>query len=360
MKNLIQQGLALRELLRERILVLDGAMGTMLQQENLTAADFGGAHLEGCNENLNVTRPDVVLGIHRKYLEAGADIIETNTFGSTPLVLDEYGVGDRAREISRRAAELASQAVSQFSKGSKPRFVAGSMGPTTKAISVTGGVTFSQLHKNYLEQARGLIEGGADVLLLETCQDTRNIKAGILAIQDLSREIGAPIPLMISATIEAMGTMLAGQGIEALGAYLVHVELLSLGLNGATGPEFMTDHIRTVQSLTSRYVSCYPNAGLPNEEGRYGETPTSLAEQLERFVDPRSVHKLGGRWRNTRDTHGCDRANGRRQAAAPASRTETSRRLFRYRNDRSRRKHAPARCRRAHQRDRLPRRPQSR
>src|ERR1700719_4566878 len=294
MKNLIQQGLALRELLRERILVLDGAMGTMLQQENLTAADFGRAHLEGCNENLNITRPDVVLGIHRKYLEAGADIIETNTFGSTPLVLDEYGVGDRAREISRRAAELASQAVSQFSKGSKPRFVAGSMGPTTKAISVTGGVTFSQLHKNYLEQARGLIEGGADLLLLETCQDTRNIKAGILAIQDLSREIGAPVPLMISATIEAMGTMLAGQGIEALWASLDHVELLSLGLNCATGPEFMTDHIRTVQSLTSRYVSCYPNAGLPNEEGRYGETPTSLAEQLERFVDRGWLNIVGG------------------------------------------------------------------
>src|ERR1700719_3100539 len=294
MKNLIQQGLALRELLRERILVLDGAMGTMLQQENLTAADFGRAHLEGCNENLNITRPDVVLGIHRKYLEAGADIIETNTFGSTPLVLDEYGVGDRAREISRRAAELASQAVSQFSKGSKPRFVAGSMGPTTKAISVTGGVTFSQLHKNYLEQARGLIEGGADLLLLETCQDTRNIKAGILAIQDLSREIGAPVPLMISATIEAMGTMLGGQGVEALWSSLDHVDLISLGLNCATGPEFMTDHVRTLQSLTSGFVSCYPNAGLPNEEGLYHETPTSLAQQLERFVDRGWLNVVGG------------------------------------------------------------------
>src|ERR1700730_136725 len=179
MRDLIQQGLALRELLRERILVLDGAMGTMLQQENLTAEDFGGPALEGCNENLNITRPDVVLGIHRKYLEAGADIIETNTFGSTPLVLAEYGLGDHALEISCRAAELASQAVREFTKGSKPLFVAGSMGPTTKAISVTGGVTFSQLHKNYLEQARGLIEGGEDVLLLETCQNTRNITSGL-------------------------------------------------------------------------------------------------------------------------------------------------------------------------------------
>src|ERR1700730_17677872 len=294
MKNLIQQGLALRELLRERILVLDGAMGTMLQQENLTAADFGGPHLEGCNETLNLTPPDVVLGVHRKYLEAGADIIETNTFGSTPLVLAEYGLGDRAREISRHAAEMATQAGSQFAKGSKPRFVAGSMGPTTKAISVTGGVTFDQLRKNYFTQAAGLMEGGADLLLLETCQDTRNIKAGILAIQDRSREIGAPIPLMISATIEAMGTMLAGQGIEALWASLDHVELLSLGLNCATGPEFMTDHIRTLQSLTSRSVSCYPNAGLPNEEGRYGETPTSLTEQLERFVDRGWLNIVGG------------------------------------------------------------------
>ena len=294
MKNLIQQGSALRELLRERILILDGAMGTMLQQENLTAADFGGPQLEGCNENLNLTRPDVVLSIHRKYLEAGADIIETNSFGSAPLVLAEYGLGERAREISRRAAELASQAAGELSKSSKPRFVAGSMGPTTKAISVTGGVTFAELHKNYLEQARGLVEGGVDLILLETCQDTRNIKAGILAIQDLSKEIGAPIPLMISATIEAMGTMLAGQGIEALWASLDHVELLSLGLNCATGPEFMTDHIRTLQSLTNRYVSCYPNAGLPNEEGRYGETPTSLAEQLERFADRGWLNLVGG------------------------------------------------------------------
>src|SRR6201998_2364539 len=140
MKNLIQQGLALRELLRERILVLDGAMGTMLQQENLTAADFGGAQLEGCNENLNLTRPDVVLGIHRKYLEAGADIVETNTFGSTPLVLAEYGLSDKAFEVNKIACELARAASSEFSTSEWPRFVAGSMGPTTKSISITGGI----------------------------------------------------------------------------------------------------------------------------------------------------------------------------------------------------------------------------
>ena len=294
MNRLIQQGLALRELLRERILVLDGAMGTMLQQANLIAADFGGPQLEGCNEHLVFTRPDVVLSIHRKYLDAGSDIIETNTFGSTPLVLAEYGLTGRARDISRRAAELARQAADEFSKPARPRFVAGSMGPTTKAISVTGGVTFDQLRQSYLEQARGLVEGGADVLLVETCQDTRNIKAAILAIQELSREIGQPVPVMISATIEAMGTMLAGQNVEALWASLDHCDLISLGLNCATGPEFMTDHLRTLQSLTSRFVSCYPNAGLPNEEGRYQETPTTLADQLERFADRGWLNIVGG------------------------------------------------------------------
>ena len=162
MTNLIQQGLALRELLRERILILDGAMGTMLQQANLTAEDFGGPALEGCNENLVMTRPDVVLEIHRKYLHAGADIIETNSFGSTPVVLAEYGLGEEARRISRVAAELARKAADGFSTAGKPRFVAGSMGPTTRAISVTGGITFEQLRNNYYEQASGLLEGGAD------------------------------------------------------------------------------------------------------------------------------------------------------------------------------------------------------
>ena len=294
MTNLIQQGLALRELLRERILIMDGAMGTMLQQANLTAADFGGPELEGCNENLVLSRPDVVLEIHRKYLHAGSDIIETNSFGSTPVVLAEYGLGEEARRISRVAAELARKAADGFSRPGKPRFVAGSMGPTTRAISVTGGITFEQLRNNYYEQATGLMEGGADILLLETCQDTRNIKAGLLAIQELARELGAPIPLMISVTIEAMGTMLAGQGIEALWASLDHADLISLGLNCATGPEFMTDHLRTLQGLTSRAVSCYPNAGLPNEEGLYQETPTTLAEQLERFIDRGWLNIVGG------------------------------------------------------------------
>jgi len=294
MRNLTEQSRLLTELLRERILVLDGAMGTMIQQANLTAADFGGPALEGCNENLVITRPDVIAGIHRKYLEAGADIIETDTFGSTSLVLAEYGLADRAYEISRAAGLVARSVADEFSTSAKPRFVAGSMGPTTKAITVTGGVTFDGLRETFCEQARGLLDGGADILLLETCQDTRNIKAGALAIEQLAAERGHRIPLMISATIEAMGTMLAGQDAEALWASIDHIDLLSIGLNCATGPEFMTDHIRTLAGLSRHLISCYPNAGLPNEDGKYGETPNSIAIQLKRFIGNGWLNLVGG------------------------------------------------------------------
>ena len=284
----------LAELLREQILVLDGAMGTMLQQQRLTATDFGGAALEGCNENLVLTRPDVIAGVHRKYFEAGADIVETNSFGSTSIVLAEYGLGEKAYEISRAAADIARKTADALSTAAKPRFVAGSMGPTTKALTVTGGTTFDALRDSFHEQARGLLDGGADILLLETCQDTRNIKAGALAIEQLARERGHKIPLMVSATIEPMGTMLAGQGVEALWASLDHLDLLSIGLNCATGPEFMTDHIRTLSGLSQKMISCYPNAGLPNEDGKYLETPTSLATQLERFIANGWLNIVGG------------------------------------------------------------------
>src|SRR6201998_2201594 len=220
MRDLNESAKALRAELAQRILVLDGAMGTMLQQRNLTAEDFGGAALEGCNENLVRTRPDVVLDIHRKYFEAGADIVETDSFGGTPLVLAEYGLQTDALELNKRAAALARQAAEEFSTPGKPRFVAGSMGPTTKAITVTGGVTFEGLLDSYYIQAKGLIEGGADLLLVETCQDTRNIKAAILAIQKLSREIEMNVPFVVSVTIEPMGSMLAGQTVEAMWASL--------------------------------------------------------------------------------------------------------------------------------------------
>jgi 5-methyltetrahydrofolate--homocysteine methyltransferase len=294
MRDLRESAKALRALLAERVLVLDGAMGTMLQQCDLTAADFGGSALEGCNENLVRTRPDVVLDIHRKYFAAGSDIVETNSFGSAPIVLAEYGLEKDAHELSFLAAKLARQAADEFSSPAKLRFVAGSVGPTTKAITVTGGVTFAGLRDAYYIQAKGLVEGGCDLLLVETCQDTRNIKAALLAIHQLSQEIGAEIPTIVSVTIEPMGTMLAGQTVEALWSSLRHAKPLAFGMNCATGPEFMTDHIRTLSQLTGQYVSCYPNAGLPNEDGKYLETPTTLAAQLEKFVDHGWLNIVGG------------------------------------------------------------------
>ena len=269
-------------------------MGTMLQQRDLSAEDFGGSALEGCNENLVRTRPDVVLDIHRKYFEAGSDIVETNSFGGAPIVLEEYGLSGDAHLLNKLSAELARQAADELSTNGKPRFVAGAMGPTTKAITVTGGVTFEELRSAYYTQAHGLVEGGVDLLLVETCQDTRNIKAAILAIQKLSKKIGTLIPFIVSVTIEPMGTMLAGQTVEALWASLRHAKPLAFGMNCATGPEFMTDHIRTLSQLTDAYVSCYPNAGLPNEEGKYLETPTTLAAQLEKFVDHGWLNFIGG------------------------------------------------------------------
>jgi 5-methyltetrahydrofolate--homocysteine methyltransferase len=294
MRHLTESAKALRELLSQRILVLDGAMGTMLQQRHLTAEDFGGAALEGCNENLVRTRPDVVLDIHRKYFEAGSDIVETNSFGGAPIVLAEYGLAADAHFLNKRSAELARRAADELSTTAKPRFVAGSVGPTTKAITVTGGVTFDGLIDAYYVQAKGLVEGGVDLLLVETCQDTRNIKAALLAIQKLSKEIGVQVPVIVSVTIEPMGTMLAGQTVEAMWASLRHAKPLAFGMNCATGPEFMTDHIRTLSQLSSEFVSCYPNAGLPDEEGKYLETPTSLAAQLEKFVDHGWLNFVGG------------------------------------------------------------------
>jgi 5-methyltetrahydrofolate--homocysteine methyltransferase len=294
MQNFKEIQQALRELMGERVLVLDGAMGTMLQQRPLTAADFGGPELEGCNEVLVRTRPDVVLDIHRSYFQAGADMVETDTFGATPLVLAEYGLRGEAQELNRKAAELARQAAREFSKPGRPKFVAGSMGPTTKAITVTGGVTFPELRQHYYVQAKGLVEGGADLLLVETCQDTRNIKAALLAIARLSGEVGQQVPVIVSVTIEPMGTMLAGQTVDAMWASLKHAKPLAFGMNCATGPEFMTDHIRTLSGSTGEFVSCYPNAGLPDEEGKYLETPTSLAAQLEKFVDHGWLNLVGG------------------------------------------------------------------
>ena len=281
-------------LMRDRILVFDGATGTMLQDRNLGPEDFGGTELEGCNENLVVTRPDVILDVHRAYLAAGADLIETDSFSGTPVVLAEYGLADRARELNRRAAELAVQAATEIATADRPRFVVGSMGPTNKAISVTGGITFDDLVTGFTEQARGLFEGGVDLFAVETCQDTRNTKAALIAIESVCREFGGLRPVIVSGTIELNGTMLGGQTAEAFIASIEHARPLAIGLNCATGPEFMTDHLRSVHEMAACAVSCYPNAGLPDEDGLYQETPETLAAKLERFVDAGWINLIGG------------------------------------------------------------------
>jgi 5-methyltetrahydrofolate--homocysteine methyltransferase len=280
--------------LAERILVLDGATGTGVQARNLSAADFGGPDYEGCNEHLVLTRPDVVADLHASYFDAGADMVETNTFGGTPLVLAEYGLAEKAFELNRVAARIARDVAERFRHPDRPRFVAGSMGPTTRSITVTGGVTFEEMIGHYRIQALGLLEGGSDVLVLETTQDTRNAKAGLIGIEKAFSEVGWRVPVMLSATIEPMGTMLAGQTIEAFYASVMHMPLLSVGLNCGTGPEFMTSHIRSLAALARTRVSCYPNAGLPDEEGLYSESPEKIASVLSRFLDQGLVDIIGG------------------------------------------------------------------
>jgi 5-methyltetrahydrofolate--homocysteine methyltransferase len=280
--------------LKKKILVIDGAMGTMIQAADLTPPDFGGEEFEGCNEYLSLTSPQTIQNIHEEYLKAGSDIIETNTFGATSLVLDEYNLGHLAYEINVTSAQLAKQAIAKYSSAEWPRFVAGSMGPTTKTLSVTGGTTFEALIETYEEQARGLIDGGIDLLLLETSQDMLNVKAGFIGISEAFKKTGKTVPLIVSGTIEPMGTTLAGQNIEAFYLSLEHMNPLAVGLNCATGPEFMTDHLRSLSSLANTAISCYPNAGLPDEEGQYHETPESLASKLKAFAEKGWLNFVGG------------------------------------------------------------------
>lgn len=284
----------MQEQMEKKILIIDGAMGTMLQQANLSAEDFGGELYEGCNEHLNLTAPHVIEWIHRSYFESGADIVETNTFGATKLVLDDYELGAKAYKINRVAAELACKVKAEFSTPEWPRFVAGSMGPTTKSLSVTGGVTFEELVSNYEEQTRGLIDGGVDLLLLETSQDMRNVKAAFVGIEKAREYSGKNVPLIISGTIEPMGTTLAGQSIEAFYISIEHMKPLAIGMNCATGPEFMRDHIRSLSDLSTTGVSCYPNAGLPDEDGKYHESPESLATKLAGFAEKGWLNLAGG------------------------------------------------------------------
>jgi 5-methyltetrahydrofolate--homocysteine methyltransferase len=287
-------GSPFRKAFESRILLMDGAMGTMIQARDLSALDFGGAQLEGCNEHLNLTRPDVILAIHEAYLDAGADLISPNSFGCAPYVLAEYGLAERCHEITLAGARLARQAADSRTTPERPRFVLGAMGPGTRTITVTGGVTFDQVLDAYYRQARALIEGGVDALMLETCQDTLNVKAAAIGVRRALAEAGRQLPLMVSGTIEPMGTMLAGQGVDALYASLEHLDLFSIGLNCATGPEFMTDHLRSLSEMATCLVTVYPNAGLPDERGHYEETPESLALKMRRFVEEGWVNAVGG------------------------------------------------------------------
>ena len=286
--------MTIQEQLRKKILILDGAMGTMIQREDLTADDFGGEAYEGCNEMLVLTRPDVIRKIHELYLEAGSDIIETNTFGGTSVVLAEYDLQHRAEEINLAAARLAREAADKYSTPEWPRYVAGAMGPTTKTLSVTGGITFDELVESYYEQAVALLKGGVDVLILETIQDTLNVKAGSIGVRRAFQQLGFEVPVMISGTIEPMGTTLAGQNVEAFYVSLEHLKPISIGLNCATGPEFMRDHLRTLSELAQCHISCYPNAGLPDEDGHYHESPVGLAKKMAAFAEKGWLNVAGG------------------------------------------------------------------
>jgi 5-methyltetrahydrofolate--homocysteine methyltransferase len=278
------------------VLVFDGAMGTNLQVQNLTAEDFGGAEYEGCNEYLVHTKPEAVEKVHRGFLEAGADVIETDTFGGTSIVLAEYDLADQAYYLNKTAAELAKRLATEYSTPEKPRFVAGSMGPGTK-LPTLGHIDFDTLRDAYVVQAEALYDGGVDLLLVETCQDVLQIKAALNAIEEVFAKKGARIPLMVSVTMEQMGTMLVGTEIDAALTILERYPIDILGLNCATGPDLMKDHIRYLSEHSPFIVSCVPNAGLPENVGgqaHYRLTPMELRMSLMHFVEDLGVQIVGG------------------------------------------------------------------
>ncbi|MBW0174278.1 MAG: methionine synthase [Vulcanococcus sp.] len=278
------------------VLVFDGATGTSLQQMDLTAEDFGGAALEGCNENLVFTRPDAVQAVHRQFLEVGCDVIETDTFGAASTVLVEYDLQDQAFAINKRAAELAREMADAYSTPEKPRFVAGSMGPTTK-LPTLGHIGFDELRDAFAEQAEGLIAGDVDLFIVETCQDVLQIKAALQGIEQAFAKTGQRRPLMVSVTMETTGTMLVGSDIAAVVAILEPFPIDVLGLNCATGPEQMKEHVRYLSEHSPFVVSCIPNAGLPENIGgvaHYRLTPVEMKMQLMHFVEDLGVQVIGG------------------------------------------------------------------
>src|SRR5581483_4056031 len=282
--------------LRERVVVFDGATGTNLQTRDLGPEDFGGATLEGCNEMLALTRPGVIADLHRSFFDVGVDAVETDTFGAFPIVLAEYGVANKTFEINQAAARIAREVASGFSTPDRPRWVVGSIGPGTKLPSL-GQIDFVTLRDGYEAQVAGLLAGGVDVLLVETVYDLLQAKAAIIACRRAMARAGTAVPLMVQVTMETTGRMLVGSEI---GAALTALEALRpdvIGLNCATGPREMTEHLRHLSRHARTFLSCLPNAGLPSiVEGHthYDLTPDELAAAHDRFTAELGVNIVGG------------------------------------------------------------------
>jgi 5-methyltetrahydrofolate--homocysteine methyltransferase len=302
----------IEDILRERIMILDGAMGTMIQRHKLEEADFRGEilkdhphPLKGNNDLLSITRPDIIKDIHRQYFEAGSDIIETNTFGSTSVAQADYHLEHLVYEINYQAARIAREVADEFTRKEphKPRFVAGSIGPTTKLASMSPDVnnpgyraiTFDQLVVAFKEQAKGLMDGGVDLLLPETITDTLNVKAALFAIQELFEETGKEVPVMVSGTItDASGRILSGQTAEAFLISVSHVPLLSIGLNCAMGASALRPYLKVLSDKAPFFISAYPNAGLPNEFGQYDQTAEEMGSEVEDYLKEGLINILGG------------------------------------------------------------------
>jgi 5-methyltetrahydrofolate--homocysteine methyltransferase len=303
----------IREALVNRILVIDGAMGTMIQRHKLSEADYRGERfknwhtdVKGNNDLLCITQPDIIIGIHKLYLEAGADIIETNTFSSTVIAMADYEMQSLAYELNVAAAKCARTAADAYTVNnpSKPRFVAGAIGPLNKTLSLSPdvnnpgyrAVSFDEVVDAYYEQVKGLVDGGVDVLLVETIFDTLNAKAAIFAIKKYFRDNGKPeLPVMISGTItDASGRTLSGQTLEAFYTSVMHANPLSIGLNCALGAAEMRSHIEELSQISSCYTSAYPNAGLPNAMGEYDEQPHETAHFIEEWAKEGFVNIVGG------------------------------------------------------------------
>lgn len=295
--------------LKKRILVLDGAMGTMIQKHKLSEDDFRGPRLanhpvdvKGNNDLLSLTQPEIIKDIHLQYLAAGADILETNTFSSTSIAQADYEMGHLAYELNKASAELAKKAIEEFNSD-QPKYVAGALGPTNRTASISPDVTrpgyravhFDELALAYKEQASGLMDGGADLLLIETIFDTLNAKAAIYGIMELFEEKGRELPIMISGTItDASGRTLSGQTVEAFLISLSHAPILSIGLNCALGAEQLKEYIRVLAQKAPHFISAYPNAGLPNEFGEYDQSPEDMAAQLNSYLADGLVNIIGG------------------------------------------------------------------